>query len=172
MSAARSIALSPATTEDAEAIAALRNAVSDDLTFRHGKGPWTVHCTTAAVLRDLRDAKLYVVLRRDEVIASLALTKQKPWAAAPTGFTPALKPLYLTGLVVAPEFQRRGYGHACVDQAFKLAKRAKAGAVLASVFAHRDVTVGKFFERCGFTEIGGASDRGVPSLYFEKTLAS
>ena len=37
------VKLQPATTEDAESIAALRNAVSDDLTFKHGRGGLKFH---------------------------------------------------------------------------------------------------------------------------------
>src|SRR4051812_37996607 len=72
--------LQPATPEDAEAIAALRNAVSDDLTFRHGRGWWTAHYTTAGVLFDLRHAMLFAALQRGEVVASLRLATRKPWA--------------------------------------------------------------------------------------------
>ncbi|WP_438483120.1 GNAT family N-acetyltransferase [Oleiharenicola lentus] len=161
------IKLSLATAEDAEAIAALRNAISDHLTFNHGRGPWTVHHTTAGVLSDLRNAKLYAALRRDEVIASLKLATKKPWALDLKFFTPVEKPLYLTALCVAPEFQRRGYGRACLDEALKLARRAEAGAIFSNAFDHPTAGAGEFYANCGFKEVGRVTDRSTALRYYE-----
>jgi hypothetical protein len=45
--------LQPATTDQAAAIVALRLAVAEDLTARHGKGPWSSAGTEKGVLFDL-----------------------------------------------------------------------------------------------------------------------
>lgn len=63
------IKVQPALPEDAESIAALRNAVSDDLTFRHGRGSWTAHCTTAEILFDLRQGIGRAFLEQSILIA-------------------------------------------------------------------------------------------------------
>ena len=161
------VKLQPAETEDAEAIAALRNAVSDDLTFKHGRGNWTRYSTTAAVLRELRRDKIYVVLHRDEVVASLVLGTTKP-ASIDLKFFPRLKrPLYLTEMVVAPDLQHRGIGRGCIGEVRKLARRAKAEAILLETDDHRDAGAGPFFARCGWRECGRVTHRAAPLLYFE-----
>jgi GNAT superfamily N-acetyltransferase len=161
-----SIRLTPATSEDAESIAALRNAVSDDLTFRHGKGPWTRHCTTAGVLLDRRDARLYVAYHRDEVIATLVLATKKPWSIDRKYFTKARRPFYLTSLAVAPQLQGQGLGRTCMAEAARLARRAGADALCLDAFDHA-AGVGPFYAKCGLRETGRATYRGAPLVYFE-----
>jgi GNAT superfamily N-acetyltransferase len=159
--------LQPATPEDAEAIAALRNAVSDDLTFKHGKGPWTSHCTTAGVLFDLRSGMLFVALHRGEAIASLRLATKKPWAIDLKYFPKAKRPLYLTAMVVAPELQRQGLGQACLAEAVKIARRTKADAIFLDAWDHPAVGAGGFYAKCGCRETGRATYRVAPLIYYE-----
>lgn len=162
--------LQPATIEDAEAVAALRNAVSDDLTFTHGKGWWTHHCTTAGVVFDLRHAKLYVALHRDEAVASLVLSTKKPWAIDLKYFSKVKRPLYLTAMVVAPELQRQGLGRACLTEVTALARRAKAGAIFLDAYDHPAAGAGPFYAKCGFRECGRAAYRGAPLIYYEQLV--
>lgn len=162
--------LIPATPDDAESIAALRNAVSDDLTFRHGKGPWTGHCTTAGVLFDLRNAKLFVAVRRDDVVASLTLATKKPWAIDRSYFSAANHPLYLTSMIVAPELQRQGLGCQCLVEAVRIARRLKADAIFLDAFDHPAAGAGGFYAKCGCREVGRATYRAAPLVYFELLL--
>lgn len=162
--------LIPASPDDAESIAALRNAVSDDLTFRHGKGPWTLHWTTAGVLFDLRNAKLFVATHRDDIVASLCLTAKKPWAIDRAFFTAVKRPLYLTSMAVAPELQRQGIGRQCMMEVAKLARRFKADAVFFDAFDHPAAGTGSFYAKCGCREVGRATYRAVPLVYYELLL--
>ena len=164
------VKLIPATPEDAESIAALRNAVSDDLTFRHGPGPWTAHCTTAAVLFSLRHALLHVVLHRGEAIATLVLATKKPWAIDRKYFSRVKRPLYLTSMAVAPERQGQGIGRACLADAVKIARRAKADAIFLDAFDHPGAGAGPFYAKCGYRETGRVTYRGAPLVYFELLL--
>jgi len=161
--------LQPATPEDAESIAALRNAVSDDLTFQHGKGPWTGYCTTAGVLFDLRHGHLLVGLHRGEAVASLNLATKKPWAIDLKYFSKVERPVYLLAMAVAPEWQRQGHGRACFDEAVKIARRRKAGAILLDAYDHA-AGAGGFYRKCGCREVGRASYRSTPLVYFEFLL--
>ena len=161
------VRLQPAETEDAEAIAALRNAVSDDLTFKHGKGNWTRYCTTAAVLRDLRRDQIYVVLHRDEVVASLVLGTTKPPSIGLKYFPKVTRPLFLTEMVVAPDFQRQGVGRACLGEVLKLARRAKAEAIFLGTREHPSAGAGPFFGKCGFDECERATDGGTTLVYYK-----
>lgn len=161
------IKLQPAASEDAEAIAALRNAVSDDLTFKHGKGWWTGYSTTAGVLFDLRNAILFVALQRGEAVASLKLATKKPWAIDLKYFPQVKQPLYLTAMAVAPEFQRQGVGRACLAEAVKIARRKKAGAIFLDAYDHPAAGAGPFYAKCGCRETGRAAYKGVPLIYYE-----
>jgi GNAT superfamily N-acetyltransferase len=155
--------------EDAESIAALRNAISDDLTFKHGRGGWTRHHTTAGVLSDLRNAKLYVALHRGEAVASLVLAAKKPWAIELKPFAAAKRPHYLLSLGVAPEWQGQGLGRACLEQAAALAKKLKADTLFLDAYDHA-AGVGAFYIRCGYREAGRAVSKDVPLIYYETKL--
>jgi GNAT superfamily N-acetyltransferase len=162
--------LQPATAEDAEAIAALRNAVSDDLTFKHGKGWWCSHCTTAGVLFDLKNGMIFVALHRGDIVASLKLATKKPWAIDLKYFSKAKHPLYLTSMAVAPELQRQGLGRACFAEAAKIARRAKADAIFLDAWDHPAAGAGGFYAKCGCRETGRTKYRGVPLIYYELPL--
>jgi len=158
--------LQTATADDAEAIAALRNAVSDDLTFKHGKGPWTGHCTTAGVLFDLRNAMLFVALHRGEAVATLKLATTKPWAIDLKYFPKAKRPLYLTAMAVAPELQRQGLGRSCLEQMMNIARKKGADAVFLDAYDHPAAGAGAFYTKCGCRETGRVTHRQVPLIYY------
>jgi GNAT superfamily N-acetyltransferase len=164
------VKLQSATAEDAESIAALRNAVSDDLTLRHGRGWWTAHCTTAGVLFDLRNAILFAVLHRGEAVATLKLATKKPWAIDLAYFPKARRPLYLTSMAVAPDRQRQGIGRACLEQALKIARREGADAIFLDAYDHPSASAGPFYTRCGWRETGRARFREVPLIYYERNV--
>lgn len=162
--------LQPATPEDAEAIAALRNGVSDDLTFKHGRGWWSGHCTTAGVLFDLREATVLVALHRGEAVASLKLATRKPWAIDLKYFPKARRPLYLTAMAVAPEHQRQGLGRECLKQAVKFAKRAGADAIFLDAYDHAAAGAGPFYAKCGWRETGRVTYRETALIYYERAI--
>jgi ribosomal protein S18 acetylase RimI-like enzyme len=164
------VKLQAATVEDVESIAALRNAISDDLTFKHGRGPWTVYSTTSAVLADLRNGRLLVALHRGEVVASLKLSITKPASVDLGYFSKVARPWYLSALAVSPELQRQGIGRACLDQAFVLARREKADAIFLEAFDHPTAGAGPFFAKCGYRETGRNTYRGRPLIYYETLL--
>src|SRR4051812_22769853 len=103
-------ALQPATKADAEAIAALRNAVARDLTGRHGQGWWSGCCTSKGVLNGMRHGQVFLLRSGDEVIATVQIGTRKPWAIDRSYFTACQHPLYLTAMAVAPAYQRQGLG--------------------------------------------------------------
>ena len=164
------VKLQPAPTEDAESIAALRNAVSDDLTFKHGRGPWTAYATTAGVLSDLREALLLVALHRGEIVASLKLSTQKPLSIDLSYFPKFARPYYLTAMAIAPDKQRQGIGRACLEQAAALARRKKAGAIFLDTFAHPTAGAGPFYAKCGYREAGHTTYRDTALVYYETLL--
>jgi GNAT superfamily N-acetyltransferase len=161
------LTLVAATVADAPAIASLRNAVADDLTQRHGHGPWSGHCIDKGVLFDLRTSMVLVARCRGEVVATLRLATKKPWAIDRAYFTPCKRPLYLTSMAVAPTLQRQGVGRQCLAEVARLARRWPADAVFLDAFNHPAAGAGEFYRKCGYREVGRVSYRNVPLIYFE-----
>ena len=162
--------LQPAEVEDAEAIAALRNAVSDDLARPHGHGFWFGRCTARGIRSAMRKGNLYVARRGGRIVATLNLLTKKPWAIKRKYFTPVARPLYLVSMVVAPELQGQGLGRICLAEAVKIARRAKADAIRLDAYDHPAAGAGPFYAKCGCRETGRVRHRGVPLIYFEYLL--
>jgi GNAT superfamily N-acetyltransferase len=163
------IELEPATTEDAAAIAALRNAVAEHLTARYGKGHWSSSSSEKGVLYNLRTSGVYLARDGDEVIATLRLCTKKPWAIDTKYFSPCRKPLYLTDMAVAPGLQRKGVGRLCVEEARRVAREWPGDAIRLDAY-DAEAGAGEFYRKCGFTEVGRVSYRNVPLIYFEMLL--
>ena len=80
--------------------------------------------------------------------------------------TPCKKPLYLINMAVAPEHQRSGFGRALMAEALNVARSFPADAI--RLDAYDSVAgAGDFYRKCGYTQVGSKSYRGVPLLYFE-----
>jgi GNAT superfamily N-acetyltransferase len=160
-----------ATVEQAPEISALRLAVAARLTEKFGPGPWSRTSTVKGVLYDLRHSVLYVAMRRNKIIATLALCAKKPWAIDRTFFTKCRQPLYLTSMAVAPGLQGKGIGRLCLAEAKKIAKDWPADTLCLDAY-NAAAGAGEFYRRCGFTEVGRTTYRKVPLIYFELQLAA
>ena len=160
-----------ATVEDAPDISALRLAVAAKLTERFGSGPWSRPSTVKGVLYDLRNSVLYVARRRNKIIATLALCTKKPWAIDRKFFTKSRRPLYLVSMAVAPDWQGQGIGRLCLAEVKKIAVAWPADAICLDAY-DAPAGAGDFYRKCGFTEVGRATYRAVPLIYFELKLSS
>ena len=158
-----------ATPDEAEGVAALRNAVSDHLTSVHGRGNWSGHVTARGALNGMRTGKVFVVRERDRLVATLCLTTRKPWAIDPSYFTTARRPLYLVSMAVAPDLQGQGIGRRCLEDAARIARAWPADAVWLDAY-EGPAGAGEFYRRCGYTEVGGKVYRTVPLVYYELRL--
>ena len=163
--------LQPATPDQAAAIAALRLAVAEDLTARFGKGPWSSAGTEKGVLFDMRNAAVYVAVRRNRVIATLNLCTKKPWAIDRKYFSPCRRPLYLVSMAVQPGWQRNGIGRRCIEEAKRLAGERSGDALCLDAY-DAAAGAGEFYRKCGFREVGRATYRKAPLIYFEMLLSS
>ena len=155
-----------ATADDAMAIASLRARVARSLTLQFGKGHWSSGGTERGVLFDMRGSMVCVARSRNRLIATLRLSTKKPWAVDKAYFSACKRPLYLTSMAVEPEMQRKGIGRLCVEEAMTIARAWPADAIRLDAY-DAQAGAGEFYRKCGFREVGRASYRDVPLIYFE-----
>jgi GNAT superfamily N-acetyltransferase len=163
------IRMTAATAEDAPELAALRGAVAAKLTAQHGMGPWSGVATEKGVLFDLRNSKVLVARLKGKLVATLRLTTKKPWAIDRQYFTAGRRPLYLLSMAVEPELQRQGVGRLCLEETKKACRQWPADALCLDAY-DAAAGAGPFYAKCGFREVGRASYRGCPLVYFELLL--
>jgi GNAT superfamily N-acetyltransferase len=171
ISCAMRFSLQPVSVGEAGALAALHTAVAEHLTATYGKGPWSSRTTERGVLYAMRTSQVFVAREGTDLVATLRLTTKKPWAIDTRHFTPYRKPLYLLAMAVAPARQRRGIGTRCMEEAAHLARAWPADAIRLDAY-DADAGAGPFYAHCGFTEVGRASYRNVPLIYYEQILAA
>lgn len=162
-----------ATGSDAAELAALHAAVAEDLTGRFGPGFWSSSPSEKHLLRGLARPQFerFWTARtiRNRIVGTFRLATKKPWAIDTAYFTPVQKPLYLTGMAVHPEIQRRGIGRLLVREAATIAKAWPADAVRLDAF-QAAAGAGSFYAKCGFREAGQTVYKGDHLLYFELLL--
>ena len=156
----------PVTAHDAAALVAVRVAAAERLTRDFGEGHWSAHTNEAAVLRDIKASRVLAVRERGEIVGTLTLQTKKPWSIDLSYFTPCAKALYLINMAVTPERQRCGFGRALLVEALSAARSFPADAIRLDAY-DSIAGAGGFYRKCGYTNVGGKSYRGVPLLYFE-----
>jgi len=112
---------------------------------------------------------VYVAREGSRLVATLALSRRKPWAIDLRLFTPAPTALYLTAMAVAPDRQRAGIGRRCLEDARSIARAWPADVIRLDAF---DATAGAgdFYAKCGLRELSRGAYRGIPHRYFELFL--
>ena len=167
------LVIAAATNADAAALAAIHSAVAEDLTRKFGQGPWSSAPTEKGVLRELLKPKLsrIVIARTDSrrIVATLRLATKKPWAIDTAYFTVATRALYLTGMAVHPDVQRKGVGRLLLQEAEAVARAWPADAIRLDAF-DAEAGAGAFYSKCGFREVGRVTYKQTPLVYFELLL--
>src|ERR1700723_1322853 len=102
------LTFSLATPAEVPELAALHSAAANDLTRRFGPGFWSNPPTERGVLNSLRYARVVIARRDKTIVGTLRLANKKAWAIDVSYFTPVKKAIYLTGMAVLPNLQRRG----------------------------------------------------------------
>ena len=151
---------------DAAIIAALRNAVADHLTLRFGKGHWSGQTSERGVLTALGRGKVILARVGRRVVGVAGLGTRKPWAIDIAYFTPSRRPVYLTGMAVAPDWQGKGIGRRCVEHAIRTAAEWPGDCVRLDAY-DAPAGAGGFYAKCGFAERGHVTYRGNPLIYYE-----
>ena len=155
-----------ATPDDIDGIVAVRVNAAEDLTERYGGGHWSGHPTERGVALDLRQGKVLVARRGSKIVGTLKLQTKKPWAIDLSYYQSARRPWYLTNMPVDPTQQSKGIGKRCVLEAVRLVAAWGGDAVRLDAY-DAEAGAGGFYLKCGFTEVGRASYRATPLIYFE-----
>jgi GNAT superfamily N-acetyltransferase len=163
------IKLHIAREDEATAIAELHAAVARELTSRHGQGFWSKPVSEKIVRFNMRNGTVYVARKRNKPIATLTLATKKPWAIDRKYFSKSKRPLYLVGMAVTPDEQRKGIGRMCIEEARKLAGQWPIDAIRLDAY-DAVAGAGEFYRKCGFREVGRAVYKGAPLIYFELLL--
>jgi len=163
------VRLQPATADDVAELVLLQNAVAQDLTSRYGKGHWSSNVSERGMRFAMTKATVYAARYRKRLVAMLALSPRKPWAIDKTYFSESKRPLYLTSMAVAPDKQRKGIGRLCIEGARDMARKWPGDAIRLDAY---DAAAGggEFYQKCGFQEVGRATYRNNPLIYFEMKL--
>lgn len=166
------LAFDTATPADAAELAALHTLVAEDLTRRFGHGFWSSATTERGVLANMRLPKFSRILiarSRQRIVGTLRLATKKPWAIDTAYFTSVPKALYLTGMAVHPEFQRKGIGRQLMKAAEDNARAWPADAIRLDSFPAA-AGAGPFYTKCGYREIAHVVYKKDPLIYFELLL--
>jgi len=163
------IALQIATVDDVADLVSLRSAVNERLEAQHGRGYWTPGLTDKGVLFAMRNSSVYVGRIQNKLVATLTLAKTKPWSIDKSYYSPSKQPLYLTAMAVDPSVQRTGVGRRCLAEATRIARNWPSDAIRLDAY-DADAGAGDFYRKCGYREVGRASYRSTPLVYFEMLL--
>ena len=163
------ITFTEATPAEATLIAALRAGVATDLTRRFGRGHWSSLPTERGVIYGMRHAKVIIGRAGDRLLTVVRLATKKPWAIDPAYFTACRRPIYLTDMAVAPEFQLQGLGRLVLEEACQVARRWPADAIRLDAY-EAEAGAGPFYAKCGFEERGRVTYRKVPLVYYGRLL--
>jgi GNAT superfamily N-acetyltransferase len=154
---------------DAAELAALHTAVADRLTVLHGRGPWSSKASEKGLLYAMRNSRVYVAREGKEIVGTLRLATKKPWAIDTRYFAASRRPIYLLAMAVKPAKQRAGIGRHCLKEAAKTARAWPADAIRLDAF-DADAGAGRFYAKCGYTEVGRTTYRNTPLIYYELLL--
>ena len=161
-----------ATNSDAAELASLHRAAAETLTRQFGQGRWSSAQTESSVLRQLQRPgfeRILVARANKRIVGALRLATKKPWAIDTAYFTAARSPLYLTGMAVHPDFQRKGSGRLLMKEAEGHARAWPADAIRLDAF-DAQAGAGAFYAKCGYREVARVVYKRDPLVYFELVL--
>jgi len=158
------VTLRVASAEDATDLVALHTAANEDLAARHGIQTGAV--SERGILFSMQRGTAYLARHRGKPIATLRLSKRKPWAIDRKYFAGCARPLFLTSMAVHPKMQGKGIGRACLAQVARFAREWPADAIYLDAF-DRPWGAGGFYAKCGYCEVGRGTYRAEPLIYYE-----
>jgi GNAT superfamily N-acetyltransferase len=125
--------------------------------------------TERGVLAGMRHSRVIVAVHRNRIVGSLRLTTKKPWAIDRSMITPVKRPLYLVGMAVAPDMQRKGIGALLMRRAEEVARDWPAQSIVLDAY-DAEAGAGDSYAKYGYREIGRKAYKGDPLRYYELLL--
>jgi GNAT superfamily N-acetyltransferase len=156
---------------EAAVIAYLRNRVAERQTIDFGGGHWSSMCTEQGVVQGIRSSRVLLARRDGILVATLRLTSRKPWAIGRKYFAASASPIYLVDMAVDPACQREGIGRALIEEAKRVVREWPGDAIRLDAY-DAPAGAGGFYLKCGFREVGRATYRATPLVYFEFLLGN
>lgn len=129
----------------------LRKAAADELTRKHGKGPWSKISLLSTLLHKLADNSLFVVIEDGRLAGTFTLDVEKtdrdskPWFKR--GSTPAC---YLQNMSIDPSAQGKGLGRSALYEIESRARRLRVKSVRLDSFVGSG-GASEFYKKCGYT---------------------
>lgn len=164
------MSLTIAVPEDAARIVEILNESANDLTSRYGKGHWSYQTSEKGVLDAIEsNSKLLIAKQGKKILGTLCLQTKKPWAIDPTYFTVVPQPIYLVGMAVHPDAQRKGVGRYMLKETPAFVSAWPAQSIRLDAY-DSPAGAGDFYRKCGYTEKGRVLFRGNPLIYFERVM--
>ena len=158
-----------ATETDIPEILRLRLAVDADQARRFGNDRWSTTISEKSVARGFKSSRVLIARQGERIIGTLRMETKKPWAIDIEYFTPVARAVYLHDVDVEPQLQRSGVGRQLMERAKAVAREWPVEAIRLDAYDGPS-SGGPFYEKCGFTEVGRKTFRGVPLVYFECLL--
>jgi hypothetical protein len=141
------IKLEIATADDVSDLVSLRAAVNQHLIAQFGKGYWASGLTEKGVLFAMKTATVYTARDRNRLIATVTLSTCSPGPST-RNISARVRSL-------------------CISPRWQAIRMSSARGWASSVLRTRAGSPGK----CGFREVGRATYRNSPLIYFEMVLA-
>ncbi len=160
------LAITNAVRADAPALTALRVEVARRLLLEHGGGPWSACPSRAIVLRQMRASHMLVARRGEEIVGTVRLIRANPMLLDASAFTPVGVALYLIGLAVEPQARAQGIGRELVETCKRIARSWPAQALWLDTYATA-AGAGRFYEKCGFRQVGPTMFKDAPMRFYE-----
>lgn len=148
----------------------LRKAAADELTRKHGKGPWSKISLLSSLLSKVTDNTLFVVVEDGVLAGTFTLDVEKTDRESKPWFTRQSTPAcYLRNMSIDPKFQGKGLGRSALYEIESRARKLRVKSVRLDSFVGAG-GASEFYKKCGYTFV----HRGVVDKheldYYEKIV--
>jgi GNAT superfamily N-acetyltransferase len=148
----------------------LRKEAADELTRKHGKGPWSNVSLLSSLLSKLTDNTLFVVVEDGRLAGTFTLDVEKtdrdskPWFKRQS--TPAC---YLRNMSIDPKFQGKGLGRSALFEIESRARKLRVKAVRLDSYVGSG-GASEFYKKCGYTFVHRGMLDKAELDYYEKIV--
>ncbi len=148
----------------------LRKEAAEELTRKHGKGPWSKISLLGTVLSKLTDNTLFVVVEDGNLAGTFTLDVEKTDRESKPWFKRQSAPAcYLRNMSIDPKFQGKGLGRSALYEIESRARKLRVKAVRLDSYVGSG-GASEFYKKCGYTFVHrGLLDKAELD-YYEKIV--